>query len=75
MGDEHWSASSGVPPSPTNDNSPFNIDSEEEADIGDDSEPKELTPTSGKGKTCRGASKKRERNPRQVLAIDFKNRL
>jgi hypothetical protein len=28
--DEHWSASSGVPPSPTKDNSPFNIDGEEE---------------------------------------------
>jgi hypothetical protein len=51
--DEHWSTSSGVAPSPTNlshKTSPINVDDEEEGNINDDSEPEEVTPTSGKGK-------------------------
>jgi hypothetical protein len=48
-GDDHWGASSGVPPSQSNlscDNSHINLDDEEEADNDDDSEPEQVTPTS-----------------------------
>ena len=45
-GDDHWGASSGVPPSQANmscDNSHINVDDEEEGDNDDDSEPEQVT--------------------------------
>ena len=43
-GDEHWSAASGIAPSP------IPLDDEDEADNDDDdSEPEEVTPTSVQG--------------------------
>ncbi|RLN39941.1 uncharacterized protein C2845_PM01G34660 [Panicum miliaceum] len=48
-GDDHRCASSGARPSQTNldcDASPINLDDEDEANNDDDSEPKEVTPTS-----------------------------
>ena len=51
--------SSGVAPSPANqchDNLPINVDDEDEAGNGDDSEPVEMMPTSDKGKRGRGST-------------------
>ncbi|RLM68936.1 L10-interacting MYB domain-containing protein-like [Panicum miliaceum] len=64
-GDDHWCASSGVPPSQADlscDNSPINVDEEDEPY--NDSEPEEVTPTSGKGKRGRGADIKKGKQPK-----------
>jgi hypothetical protein len=53
-GDDHWSASSGLPPTQQNvEQSPINVDVEFEPTNEDDSEPEEITPSSGKGKRPR----------------------
>jgi hypothetical protein len=73
--DEHWSASSGVAPSPSNlshETSPINIDDEEEeGNIGGDSEPEDVTPTSGKGKRRRGSSKAKGKKPKTSIGHWF----
>lgn len=53
-GDDHWSASSGLPPTQQNvEQSPINVDVEFEPTNEDDSEPEEITPSSGKVKRPR----------------------
>jgi hypothetical protein len=76
--DYHWSASSGVAPSSTNlshETSPINVDDEEESNIGDDSEPKEVTPTSGKGKRGRVSSKKKGKKPKTSIGHWFQEQM
>jgi hypothetical protein len=67
-GDEHWSASSGIAPSPANlsrHTSPISVDDEDEADNDDDSEPEEVTPTSVHGlKRGGGASNMKGKKPK-----------
>ncbi|WVZ59522.1 hypothetical protein U9M48_009648 [Paspalum notatum var. saurae] len=55
-GEDHWNASSGVPPTNTNnlsERSPINVGEEDEDDINDDSEPEEVIPTNVTGKRGR----------------------
>ncbi|CAL5085401.1 unnamed protein product [Urochloa decumbens] len=56
-GDDHWCASSGVAPSqPSPPQSPIAVDDDDEAGIEEnDSDPEEITPTSGRGKRGRAA--------------------
>jgi hypothetical protein len=77
-GDDHWSASTGVPPSPTNrshENSAINIDEEQDDDISDDSEPEEVTPTSGKGKIRQGSRKKKGKKPKTSTGHWFQEQM
>lgn len=66
-GDDHWGASSGVPPSQANmscDNSHINVDDEEEGDNDDDSEPEQVTPTSLKRKRGTGPVHTKGKKPK-----------
>jgi hypothetical protein len=67
-GDEHWSASSGIAPSPANlsrHTCPISVDDEDEADNDDDSEPEKVTPTSVHGlKRGGGASNMKGKKPK-----------
>jgi hypothetical protein len=77
-GDEHWPSSSGVAPSPTNlshETSPINVDDEEEGNIGDDSEPEEVTPTSGNGKRRRRSSKTKRKKPKTSIGHWFQEHM
>jgi len=65
-GDDHWCASSGVAPSQfSSPPSPIPVDDEDEAvNEVNDSEPEEVTPTSGKGKRGKGADNNKEKKPK-----------
>ena len=67
IGDDHWSASSGVPPSQGTDswdNPAINIEDEDDAENEDDSEPEEVTPTSARGKRGRVQGNNKGKKPK-----------
>ena len=65
-GDDHWCASSGVPPSQDSPpQSPIPVDDEDEAvNEENDSEPEEVTPTSGRGKRGRRTDNNKGNKPK-----------
>ena len=77
-GDDHWSASSGVPPSQGNDswdNSAINIDDEDDAENEDDSEPEEVTPTSVRGKRGRVQVNNNGKKPKTSTGLWFEEQM
>ncbi|CAN6307369.1 unnamed protein product [Urochloa humidicola] len=77
-GDDHWCASSGVAPSQSNPaaQSPIHVDDEDEAGIeDDDSDPEEVTPTSGRGKRGRVADKNKGKKPKTTTGQWFQEQM
>jgi hypothetical protein len=63
-GDDHWHASSGLPPSQASPpQSPILVRDEDEA-LHEDSEAEEVTPTSGRGKRGKGADSNKGKKPK-----------
>ncbi|CAO2153160.1 unnamed protein product [Urochloa humidicola] len=77
-GDDHWCASSDVPPSQPNPTaqSPIHVDDEDEAGIeDDDSDPEEVTPTSGRGKRGRVSDKNKGKKPKTTTGQWFQEQM
>src|SRR5438105_1163252 len=76
--DDHWCASSGVPPFEANvsfDNSPINVDDEDEGENDDDSEPEEVTPTSARGKRGRVHGNSKGKKPKTSTGHWFEEQM
>ena len=70
-GDDHWCASSVLPPSQASPpQSPIPVHDEDEA-FNEDSEPEEVTPTSGRGKRGKGADNDKGKKPKTTAGHWF----
>lgn len=77
-GDDAWCASSGVPPchaSPSCDNSPLDVDEEDEDNVDGDSEPEAVTPTTVTGKRSGGTVTNKGKKPKTTTGLWFQEQM
>jgi len=77
-GDDTWCASSGVPPchaSPSCDNSPLDVDEEDEDNVDGDSEPEAVTPTTVTGKRSGGTVTNKGKKPKTTTGLWFQEHM